>query len=427
MGSASRAVLEERQGLNLARLVTAAQTHSPFYRDRLAGGRSTDTDRIDRDAFRAFPILTRETVRQEYERMKSNAVAPKAFRLSATGGSTGTPMPFYTTSEVDLTRALIKQRMEDLVGIRIGDRRLKLWGSEFDVTSMQNVIDRLKGRAMNQRILPAFELTEQNLLEWLDLIDRFRPRVFEAYTDTLVLLAKLLIRESRTLDNRPVAIIAAAEGINEVNRGIVQQAFGAPVLSRYGTRELGNVAHECLFGGMHIAEDRYLVEVVDDRGRPCAPGQEGRFVITDMTNTAFPFIRYDVGDMGSLAPRDEPCRCGRAFRRIVQITGRAGDQVELPDGRRVTPGFFPHLLKEVSCIQQYRIIQDRSDHLCVLLRLERELSDTEQSFLTRQIERHLPGMQYSIERRDVLPVSPSGKHRVVENLVGRQAQHDRSS
>ena len=421
MSHASRASLETRQQQNLVRLLTEARTYSPFYRKWLAGY-PLPGDEFDFEEFSTLPILTREMVRHEHERMKSEKASPDAFHASATGGSTGTPMPFYTTPEADLTRTLIRQRMESLVGIRLGERRLKLWGSEFEVTSMQNFASKLMGRAINQRILPAFELTEQNLLEWLDLIEQFRPRVFEAYTDTLVLLARVLTRESRTLNHHPAAIIAAAEGINDVNRNIVQQAFGAPVLSRYGTRELGNLAHECLSGGMHIAEDFYLVEVLDGNDRPCTPGQEGRLIITDLTNRAFPLIRYEVGDMGSLAHADHQCACGLPLRCILQITGRAGDQLELLDGRRITPGFFPHLLKEVSCIEQYKIIQDKPDHIRILLRSERELNDSEQSFLARQLERHMPGMQYTIERHDVLPVSPSGKHRVVENLlVAREA------
>jgi phenylacetate-CoA ligase len=45
-----------------------------------------------------------------------------------------------------------------------------------------------------------------------------------------------------------------------------------------------------------------------------------------------PFIRYDIGDRGSLS--DTPCPCGRTLRTI-RMTGRQMESIELEDGRTV--------------------------------------------------------------------------------------------
>lgn len=44
----------------------------------------------------------------------------------------------------------------------------------------------------------------------------------------------------------------------------------------------------------------------------------------------------------------------------------------------------------------------------------------ERDFLLRQLRLYLPGVECSIERREVLPVGPSGKQRLVESRLSRE-------
>lgn len=64
---------------------------------------------------------------------------------------------------------------------------------------------------------------------------------------------------------------------------------------------------ECLFYqcdfGYHVQEDKFLLELVD-----------GELVMTTLTAQAMPLIRYRTGKHAKLI--DEPCHCGRSFRRI---------------------------------------------------------------------------------------------------------------
>ena len=48
---------------------------------------------------------------------------------------------------------------------------------------------------------------------------------------------------------------------------------------------------------LHVNAESVLVEVVDDAGRPVAPGQSGRVVVTPFGSTPMPLIRYDQGDI----------------------------------------------------------------------------------------------------------------------------------
>lgn len=76
-------------------------------------------------------------------------------------------------------------------------------------------------------------------------------------------------------------------------------------------------AYACLAGeGMHINEDHFLAEVVDPRSLATLPEREvGELVVTTLSHTAMPLIRYRTGLTCSLIY--EPCACGRTFSRMT--------------------------------------------------------------------------------------------------------------
>ena len=69
--------------------------------------------------------------------------------------------------------------------------------------------------------------------------------------------------------------------------------------------------------GLHLTAEQTLLEIVDDEGHPVAPGTEGNVVVTDLYNYGMPFIRYRIGDVGSLDR--SACACGRSLPRIRSI------------------------------------------------------------------------------------------------------------
>ena len=70
--------------------------------------------------------------------------------------------------------------------------------------------------------------------------------------------------------------------------------------------------------GLHIFEDHFLPEIIDPvTGKVLGPGQEGELVLTTLTTSAYPLLRYRTSDMTSLHP--EPCSCGRTLARMERV------------------------------------------------------------------------------------------------------------
>lgn len=72
-----------------------------------------------------------------------------------------------------------------------------------------------------------------------------------------------------------------------------------------------------------------MVEILRD-GRPVAPGETGRVVVTILRDRTMPLIRYDLGDVARLDA--EPCPCGRTTLRLDALLGRTSEVVRTGSG-----------------------------------------------------------------------------------------------
>jgi phenylacetate-CoA ligase len=97
--------------------------------------------------------------------------------------------------------------------------------------------------------------------------------------------------------------------------------------------------------GLHVAEDHFLVEVVDPETlAPVPDGTVGELVVTTLTREAQPVIRFRTRDLASLTR--VPCACGRTLARMSRVKGRTDDLILLK-GARVFPSEIEAVLLEV--------------------------------------------------------------------------------
>ena len=90
------------------------------------------------------------------------------------------------------------------------------------------------------------------------------------------------------------------------------------------------------------------------------------------------------------------------------------------DITRIVPGeFFPHLLKEIPELTQYRVEQKDLNRIVISAVLTRELSGISRELLDREIGRVFgAATRCDIEPVKEIPALPSGKRRIT---VGLQA------
>jgi phenylacetate-CoA ligase len=168
----------------------------------------------------------------------------------------------------------------------------------------------------------------QTLGLYLDQIAQVGPAYLRGYPLYLMWLADSCRDHGRALKSLRVAApfggLASPAMAARIGAGL-----GARFGDKYGTSELGTVAASCgQAPGMHIFEDLFIVEALH-KGRPVEPGQVGRLVMTDLTNSTMPLLRYDVGDVGRVYAG--PCPCGRTTARL-EVLGRVQEVLASPAG-----------------------------------------------------------------------------------------------
>ena len=140
--------------------------------------------------------------------------------------------------------------------------------------------------------------------------------------------------------------LVGSELLTEAMREEMHKAWGDDVLvtSNYGMSELmgPGVSGECEYlDGMHINEDYFIPEIINpETGEVLPRGEKGELVITCIKKEGLPLIRYRTKDITRLIY--EPCKCGRTFVRMENLSGRSDDMLKI---RGVN--VFPSQIEEV--------------------------------------------------------------------------------
>lgn len=407
-------VLARQQWQDLKALLNLARERVPFYADWFANSGITVEDITRARDLSPLPVIGREELMAEPGRFQANPKPAGAF-AKATGGSTGRPLKFLVDPASDQWRLAMSRRGYAWAGCRPGVRQVYLWAGDFTPPPGLARLKRgLHRGLMGQIYLDCFDMTPAQMERAIKVISRFRPACLVAFTSAALILA----RHAKARGWRPPAslrsLIVGAEALHAPGRQALEAAFGCPVFETYGSREFMLMAAECpMHQGLHLSMENLYIEILAE-GRPAQPGQVGQVVVTDLHNSAQPFIRYQNGDLASLA--QGICPCGRTLPRLAGVEGRILDQLTGPDGRRLSGTIFPHLLKDFAAIESFQAQQDRLDHLTLRLVLRAPLADDQRRQIARAVGGALPGVEIAIQVVERIPPTPSGKHRVTIGL-----------
>jgi phenylacetate-CoA ligase len=241
-------------------------------------------------------------------------------------------------------------------------------------------------------------------LQWLR---ELAPDYLMSYPSNLEVLARLVRQEGPIPSLR--VIRAISDTLSEEAQTEIEAAFGAPVVNTYSCAEAGYLASTCPAGqGLHIHAENVLLEVLDESGQPCRPGQTGQVVLTSLNNFRAPFVRYEVGDLATVGP--ERCRCGRGLPVLARVQGKNSPLFRLPNGRSKDSTAVTFLVRKIGSHWQHQVVQKALDHVVVRLVVDATWTDQHADRLREKLREFFEApIRVEIEIRDQLPVPPSGK------------------
>lgn len=415
------AAIEQAQMRQLAALLEHAKRHSVFHAERLAGLRLDPAWDL-RDCLSAMPLMGRADLQSRRAEIDCAWVPPEHGKLSLaqSTGSTGEPVAVHRTGLNGLIWMAMTLREHIWQG-RDFSRSLAVIRAnlaEHD-TARRGVSWPDWGSPVNRLFAsgPSYGLNLQTDIrhqaEWLRQI---MPAYLLTYPNNLSALLDLAEADPERLAGlgRLIQVRTIGETLRDALRERCRRVLGVDIADLYSTQEVGVIAVECpRGGGYHVMSEGVILELLRDDGQPCAAGEMGRVVVTDLHNFATPLIRYDLRD---LAEADGPCVCGRGLPKIRRILGRQRNLLHLPDGRRFWPlvGFAGY--REIAPVRQYQIVQRSLERVSLRLAVERPLSVAEEGALAEKLVEFL-GHRFAVDFEYFAPAIPRGPGGKFEDFV----------
>lgn len=408
--------LAERQSQDLSRLVRHAHDHVPFWRHWL------DQAGVGREGIRhvddlsKIPITTRSDL-VDTVRLRSTTTAPFPTISKSTSGSSGTPITFAYDTDSEHWRQAVRLRGYGWAGYHPGDKAIHYWGgaatkpSRF--TALKISLDR---RLRGDIYVDSGRRDPASLDGVVETIRRERPAALVCFAQSVADLARHVNRHGlRTWHD--LRVLTGAERLFPHDREAIVTAFGPHVFETYGSREVMLMAAECeAHDGLHVSMENLIVEIVvheNGRTRAAAPGETGEVIVTDLHNTAMPFIRYRNGDLATAKPRGR-CACGRGLDRLARVDGRVTET--LRDGKGGSVGgliFSVVMVRIANAVLQWQCVQRADDSVLVRIVPSPEFGDDAREALFAMAKTYLPGLPFEIELTQTIAAAKSGKRQLV--------------
>ena len=377
--------LRELQFRQLDAVLRHAFATVPYYRERWAG-RYDPRQPATPETLSRLPLLARADLQGRFDALKSNATPAGHGRVSEsrTSGSTGQPVRVLKTDLVQLMWQAIVLREHrwfkrdlggKLVAIRQGAANGEAdgWGPATDGVLRT-------GRSATLSIRTDVD----SQLRWLQ---EQQPDYLLTYPSNVAELARSSltrgIRLARLREVRSFGEILPPE-----TRQLCREAWGVPVVDAYSSDEAGYLALQCpLHEHYHVQSENVLLEVLDERGNPCGPGETGRVTVTTLHNFATPLVRYELADYAEVGA---PCPCGRTLPVLRRIAGRVRNMLIAPGGKRYWPTFGSAGLAGLAPILRQQLAQTGAGTIEVRLVTARQLTADEEARLRGHILSKLP-------------------------------------
>lgn len=330
---------------SLGNLIVHAYKRVPYYRRIFDERGLTPNDFWGTENLDRLPILTRQIIRDNWDDLQAQNHRGKTVAFS-TSGSTGEPLKFigdeylYAIEKAFLTRAY---RAHDT---RFYEENI-VWMRHYVPPSDDAPLSYYDPE-LKRFWLSAFHLSDENLDEYIEIIDETKATTLSTYPSAAYILAMLLERANKKF-RFIKKVHAASEQLLPEWEPLIKQMIG-PIYMHYGMVEKVSLFHQCTHSSQFYHEDlEYgVTEILPD----------GRVIGTSLWNFAMPFIRYHTGDKAQPTTISLQCACGSNLPMTVkQFEGRCDDILVTPDGRYIPAVNFYTLMYKTPGVGMFQIIQ----------------------------------------------------------------------
>ena len=414
--------LMEIQNNKLQNLVLHCYKNVPYYTE-LFNTLSINPSTIkSKEDLVRIPILTKQEIRNNYDKLISRDVNKRITKKHSTGGSTGVPLQYQADMDTWNVSWASTFRAWNWYGLNLGEKIFTIGGHSL-VTKKKILTKKefFEKWLMRNFKFSSSEMKPDDIKKYYLAYMNIKPSALRGYPSTLYVFAKYI--EENKLHVHPVSLILTTGEVLLSNyRTKLQEVFRAPVYDNYGAGDGGISSHECyMHEGLHITEENCIIEICDQKGNVLENGQIGNVITTDLHNYVFPFLRYSVGDMSYI--KRELCSCGRKSKLLGEVLGRSGRLLYSKAGIPISPTMLPVMLYPeldyhkfenqllYNKIDRFQIQQDENGDISVLLKMKLKVDESTETFnyILENYRNAFLGSLIKISFVNIIEALPSGK------------------
>ena len=393
-----------------AEIVNYHLKNNPFYQSKVKDGFSV---------WESLPILKKNDYQIPLKDRLSKWFSEKKVYVNKTSGSSGNPFRFAKDKYChSLTWAYHMERF-GWYGIDFDSSfQARYYGIPLD--TVQNKTVKLKDYLAKRYRFSILDLSEDALAKMLEVYKEKPFDYINGYTSSIVLFAKYLRDKNLILKDICPSLkicIITSEMLFDEDKILLEKYLGVPIINEYGCSEVGIIAFTNPKGEWEVDSKTLFVEILDENDKLLPLGEEGRIVITSLHNKAHPFIRYEIGDYGSLSEKS-------TFKTPIlkKLLGRTNDFAILPSGKKPAGMTFyvisKKIMEESGNIKEFKVIQTKIDTFEIHYVSDETLTTEKTNSIKETLAQYLePGLIFNFYRKDRLDRTQSGKLKQFVSLI----------
>ena len=345
----SREKLNELQLERAQELVKYVYERIPFYTDLFDKAGVSPSDLKSLDDLPRFPFTVKQNLRDAYPFDMFAVPMDEVARIHCSSGTTGTASVVgYTQHDLDEWADCFARFVR---AADCGPGSVMQVGYGYGLFT-GGLGAHFGGERAGCALLPT---STGNTKRQVRLMRDFGTEVLACTPSYALVIADTMIAAG--IDKSELKLksaILGAEPCSEGMRKEIEEKLGCQVYDIYGLSEVMGPGVACECGeqhGLHVNEDKFIIEIVDPETlQPVPDGEWGEVVFTTLTKQCSPLVRYRTRDISRIIPGE--CPCGRTGKRMDRIAGRTDDMLIIR-GVNVFPVQFAQVISEFPEVTSY--------------------------------------------------------------------------
>jgi phenylacetate-CoA ligase len=303
-----------------ARLLEA-KNQSLFYTKKLE---TYNLNNVSLNDLPSLPLTTKEDLRlaEPYD-LVGVAVSEIAHYHESSGTTGISSSSWFTLEDLQTAGSQLNQ-----MGVNLTDEDLVLIRFPFALSCTAFLMQQACMQASAGMVPASSRNTITPYVKVLELMQKLNVSVFAGLArelEYLIETAKMMGLSMQEAFPNLRAACVAGELLGDQRKKYLESKLGVPVYGFYGSTETANIASMCEYGIMHISEEDFIIEVLNEQTKmPEKTGEKGLLAVTTLSHQGSPMLRYVNEDIVTV--KETNCRCGHSGRQII-VHGRAKERI----------------------------------------------------------------------------------------------------